>query len=326
MKSMDSFLVTGGLGFIGSYFTKALVEKGLQTDGGKVVVLDAMTYAADEKRLEGVDYILIQGDIQDEALVQHILERFHITHIAHFAAESHVDRSLLTPRLFYDTNVAGTLSLLQGAKNAWAKTKTGFQDKLFLHISTDEVYGSILPEERAAEENFPLNPGNPYAASKAAAEQFVIAYAHSFQLPTLITRSANNYGLYQHEEKFIPKVLKALWEEKSIPLYGQGRQMRNWIHVKDHVDILLALIEKGAFQQVYNIKGEETFSNLELIYHLAKCLEERGIVREPQISFVPDRPGHDFYYHISDEKLKKTGHKKIQYSLKNLVSSYVNAR
>lgn len=296
---MRRILVTGGMGFIGSHFVTLLSEK---KEVEEIVVLDAMTYAADKKRLEKISgYRFYQGDINDTELVIDLLEQYHITELVHFAAESHVDRSLKNANVFYQTNVMGTISLLEALKQAKEfseETKTRF-----LFVSTDEVYGSISPNDNAATEITKLNPQNPYAASKAAAEQFVHAYENTYQIPTWITRSSNNYGIGQHNEKFIPTILNCLEEDKPIPLYGKGAQMRNWISVSDHCMAIYKVLTQGKTGEIYNIKGRETFSNKELIHLFTSLFEEKfKRKRRELISFVEDREGHDFYYHMSDEK------------------------
>ena len=304
-----NYLITGGAGFIGSHFVKRLIqEKKRNGNIGHIVILDAMTYAGDLKRLENCDanaYKFIKGNILDSSLVREILYDHSITHLIHFAAESHVDRSLEDASVFFKTNVLGTQSLLQTVYDYWSRLDDCFENKVFLQISTDEVYGAIDEDQPPATETTRLNPGNPYSASKAAADQFVISYMNAYGFPAMITRSSNNYGQGQHVEKLIPKLLRCLAENEAIPIYGEGLQRRCWLNVEVHCEILMALIEKGAVGGIYNIKGNERYQNIELAMLLIETFEALTLKKAPPVRFVEDRKAHDTFYHIEDSELVK---------------------
>ncbi len=303
----SNYLVTGGAGFIGSHFVKKLIqEKKAYGQIGHIVILDAMTYAGDLKRLEACDanaYKFIKGNILDASLISDILNDYDITHVIHFAAESHVDRSLEDASVFFKTNVLGTQSLLQTVYEYWTRLTHSLENKVFLHISTDEVYGPIDEDQPAATELTRLNPGNPYSASKAAADQIVISYMNAYGFPAMITRSSNNYGQDQHVEKLIPKILRCLAEYEAIPIYGEGLQKRCWLNVEEHCEILMAIIKTGVIGGIYNIKGSERYQNIELARLLIKTFETLTSKKAPPLRFVEDRKAHDTFYHIEDSEL-----------------------
>jgi len=285
-------LVTGGCGFIGSNFVRLLL--GIRKDW-TLVNLDALTYAGNPENLRDVEkdgrYAFRKGSITDGALVDEVV-RSGVDAVVHFAAESHVDRSLYGPTEFVQTNLQGTVTLLEAAKRHGVKR--------FLQISTDEVYGSLPPEGFFSEKT-PLHPNNPYSATKAAADMMVQAYAHSFGLPALITRSSNNYGPYQYPEKFIPLFASNAMEGKRVPLYGDGMHVRDWLHVEDNCRGILAALEKGKTGEVYNLGGGNERPNLVV----AKAILKHTGSPEALIEFVKDRPGHDRRYAIDCSKAKK---------------------
>ncbi len=286
---MKTILVTGGAGFIGSNFIKYIIDKDVN-----IINLDKLTYAGNLSNLkdieESTNYKFIQGDICSKDLVSFILQEYNIDYIVNFAAESHVDRSILDSTPFYQTNVIGTLNLMDCARNAGIER--------FLQVSTDEVYGSLGTEGKFNEET-PLAPNSPYSASKAAADQAVIAYNHTFGLPAIITRCSNNYGPYQFPEKLIPLVISNALADKSIPVYGTGENVRDWIYVEDHCIGIYSALMNGSLGEVYNIGGESEVSNIDLVKNILQLLEKSDSL----ISFVKDRPGHDLRYAIDISKV-----------------------
>lgn len=293
-----SFLVTGGAGFIGSSFIRCGLQNGLAE---KIVNLDVLTYAADLRNLSVVEgdprYVFCRGDICDEALVEKLCLEHGIDAIVHFAAESHVDRSILGPRAFYETNVGGTLSLLEVVRK--------HPHIHFHHISTDEVYGS-LKEEGAFTENSPYQPNSPYAASKAASDHFVRAYSHTYGISATISHCTNNYGPCQNVEKFIPRMIYGCYNRQPLPVYGRGENIRDWIYVDDHSEAVWSILAKGEKGHVYDIGGQCEKKNIDLLHAIID--EFAGLKEEdPQglralIAYVDDRPGHDFRYAIDCSK------------------------
>jgi len=283
-------LVTGGAGFIGANFARLLVG---ETDHN-VIVLDKLTYAGNLKNLEGLEksgrYEFVRGDIADGASVRPIMQR--VDAAVNFAAESHVDRSILDPTEFVRTNVMGTLVLLQEAKGAGIKK--------FIQVSTDEVYGSLGPTGRFTEET-PIAPNSPYSASKASADMLVRSFWETFRFPVVITRCSNNYGPYQFPEKVIPLFIANALEDKPLPLYGDGLNVRDWIHVRDHCRAILAVLNNGKPGEVYNIGGDAEATNLDLTRAILKLLEKP----ESLIKYVKDRPGHDRRYAMDSAKIQR---------------------
>lgn len=288
-------LVTGGAGFIGSAFVRMAIA---ETDLG-VVNLDKLTYAGNLENLKAVErsarYRFVHGDICDRALVDALMEEEKPAAIVHFAAESHVDRSILSPEPVIRTNFNGTFTMLEGAR----KHKVG----RFVHVSTDEVYGSLeAPLE--ATEAFPLNPSSPYSASKAGSDLLVRSYFVTFKLPVVITRASNNYGPYHFPEKLIPLMITNAFDERPLPVYGDGQQVRDWLYVDDHCRGILAVLRKGRDGEIYNIGGNRSLPNLDVV---RKVLALTG-QPESLIQYVADRPGHDRRYALSSEKLmRETG-------------------
>jgi dTDP-glucose 4,6-dehydratase len=275
-----------------------------------IVNLDLLTYAGNLENLAALEgdprHILVQGDVADRELVASLFSRYDLTRVVHFAAETHVDRSIMEPGVFVRTNVLGTFTLLEAARQAWQGLKG--QEPRFLHISTDEVYGSLGPQDPAFTEETPYAPNSPYAASKAGADFLVRSYFHTYQFPTMITNCSNNYGPYQFPEKLIPFALSQALAGKPVPIYGAGTNIRDWIYVEDHCRALLTVLEHGRPGETYNLGGLQEKPNLELVRLLLKLLREmRPELGNPEelITFVPDRPGHDWRYALSIAKIEK---------------------
>jgi len=293
--------VTGGAGFIGSNF----VLQWMRQKRGAVVNLDKLTYAGNLgnlKELEGnPDHHFVKGDIADGGLVRQLLEKHRPRAILHFAAESHVDRSLHYPEAFVRTNVAGTERLLEEALRYWKQLKGGEQERFrFIQISTDEVFGSLASDAPSSKEEDPFRPNSPYAASKAAADHFVRAAHKSFGLPAITTRAANNFGPRQFPEKLIPLMILNALQEKPLPVYGDGKQVRSWIHVKDHCRALNLVLEKGAVGSCYNIADEMEMQNIAVVKTLCHLLGKEGKIRH-----IEDRPGHDRRYALDSSKIRQ---------------------
>lgn len=305
-----SILLTGGAGFIGSNF----VLQWLAAEGTPVVNLDKLTYAGNLGNLESVAadgrYKFVYGDIGDRKLVADLLQQHRPGAIVHFAAESHVDRSIHGPDDFVRTNVNGTFSLLEEARAYWTELrqeeKSAFR---FLQVSTDEVYGSLGPDEAAFTEATPYAPNSPYAASKAAADHLVRAYYHTYGLPALTTNCSNNYGPYQFPEKLIPLVILNARSGKLIPVYGDGQNVRDWLFVADHCDAVRTVLARGRIGETYNIGGRNEQRNLEIVHTICSTLDELcpndPVVPHRQlISLVQDRPGHDLRYAVDARKIE----------------------
>jgi dTDP-glucose 4,6-dehydratase len=307
---MKNILITGGAGFIGSNFVHHIL--GLQPDG-KLINLDLLTYAGSQENLKGLSaperYEFIQGDICDRALVDELLREHHIDTIVHFAAESHVDRSILGPEQFVQTNILGTFTLLETAKNYWfGETSSEIDVARFHHISTDEVYGTLTPDEPPFHENTPYQPNSPYAASKAASDHLVRSYVHTYGFPATITNCSNNYGPRQFPEKLIPLIILNALEGKPLPMYGDGQQIRDWLYVDDHCDAIWQVMQKGKPGEVYNVGGDNQPTNLEIVNRICEILDERRpdsphVPHNQLIEFVDDRPGHDRRYAMNIAKI-----------------------
>jgi len=301
-------LVTGGAGFIGANF----VLEWLATVGTPVINLDKLTYAGNLGNLAGLRgdarHIFVKGDINDRERVASLLKQHQPEAIVHLAAESHVDRSIHAPADFVQTNITGTFSLLEEARAYWSglaePAKARFR---FLHVSTDEVYGSLAPADPAFNEETTYAPNSPYAASKAASDHLVRAYHHTYGLPTITTNCSNNYGPLQFPEKLIPLMIRNACEQKPLPVYGDGQQVRDWLHVTDHCSGIRTTLHKGRIGQTYNIGGNSEKTNLEVINILCAILDEKRPQTAPHarlISYVKDRPGHDRRYAINASKMK----------------------
>ena len=285
-------LVTGGAGFIGSAFVRMAIS---ETDLS-VVNLDKLTYAGNLENLAEIDgnarYRFVQGDICDAQLVNALVGEERPDAIVHFAAESHVDRSILSPEPVVRTNYNGTFTLLEAARL--------HRVARFVHVSTDEVYGS-LPAPAEADERYPLNPSSPYSASKAASDLLARSYFVTFKLPVVITRASNNYGPYQFPEKLIPLMITNAMEDRSLPVYGDGQQVRDWLYVEDHCRGILAVLRQGRDGEIYNIGGNRSLPNLDVVHQVLALTGKP----ESLIDYVQDRPGHDRRYALSSEKLMR---------------------
>jgi dTDP-glucose 4,6-dehydratase len=303
-------LVTGGAGFIGSNF----VLHWIANQGEQVINLDKLTYAGNVNNLKSVQdhpaHVFVKGDICDMALVKELLERYQPRAIVNFAAESHVDRSIHGPEDFIETNINGTFSLLRAANDFWSglsgETKQAFR---FLHVSTDEVFGSLGPEDPPFTETTPYAPNSPYSASKAASDHLVRAYHHTYGLPTLTTNCSNNYGPFHFPEKLIPLVIANALAGKPLPIYGDGRQIRDWLYVVDHCSAIRAVLANGRAGETYNIGGWNEKTNLEVVHTVCDILDRlkpksSGRYAD-QITYVQDRPGHDRRYAIDARKIER---------------------
>ena len=301
-----NILVTGGAGFIGSNFIRHMLEN----YDYKIVNLDLLTYAGNLKNLEDIDtdsrYHFVKGDICDRKLLKEIFCEFDINVVINFAAESHVDRSIEEPEIFLRTNVLGTQALLDTAKQYWKldpnnKYSREFKEEVkFIQISTDEVYGTLGAEGYFTEETN-ISPNSPYSASKASADMIVRAYYETYGFPINITRCSNNYGPYQFPEKLIPLMINNALHNRTLPVYGDGKQIRDWLHVKDHCIAIDAVMHKGRIGEVYNIGGNNEKTNLEIVKLILKVLGKS----EELIKFVKDRPGHDRRYAIDNSKITR---------------------
>jgi dTDP-glucose 4,6-dehydratase len=291
------FLVTGGAGFIGSAFVRMLV--GDPGRASEVVNLDKLTYAGNLENLAGVasgaGYRFVHGDICDRRLVDQLVGEVQPDVIVNFAAESHVDRSILSPEPVIETNLRGTFTLLEAARV--------HKTPRFLHVSTDEVYGSIPPPDEA-DEDFPLRPSSPYSASKAGSDVLALSYFVTYRVPVTVTRASNNYGPYQFPEKLIPLMISNAIENRPLPIYGDGMQVRDWLYVDDHCRAILAVIERGRAGEIYNIGGSRALPNVEVVRRLLDALGKPHMLMQT----VTDRPGHDRRYALSSRKLmRETG-------------------
>ena len=303
---MKTYLVTGGAGFIGSNFVIYMLNKYQDI---RIINLDKLTYAGNLENLKSVEndsrHIFVQGDICDSNLVSSLFEKYEIDYVAHFAAESHVDRSIKEPEVFSKTNVMGTVNLLNCAKNAW-ETEDGWKDGVkFLHVSTDEVYGS-LGETGYFMETTPLDPHSPYSASKAGSDMMVKAYGDTYKMPVNITRCSNNYGPFQFPEKLIPLLINNCLELKDLPIYGDGLNIRDWLYVEDHAKAIDMVINNGRLGEVYNVGGHNERTNLQIVDTVIKYINENvdSKVTENLKKFVEDRKGHDRRYGIDPTKIK----------------------
>ena len=306
---MKTILITGGLGFIGSNFIHMLMQGKVFE---KIINLDKQTYAGNPENLSDYEdhpgYVFEHSDICDQTSLESILMENDVDAVVNFAAESHVDRSIDGPEPFVQTNVVGTLRLLEATKTFLSECKADRQKAFrFLHVSTDEVYGSLTSEDPAFCESTPYAPNSPYSASKAAADHLVRAYHHTFGIPVLTTNCSNNYGPYQFPEKLIPLMILNALEGKSLPIYGDGSNIRDWLHVEDHCSGILAVLQRGRLGETYCIGGASEKTNMEVINTLCSILDEKIPDYAPHAklkTFVKDRPGHDQRYAIDFSKLR----------------------
>ena len=301
-------LVTGGAGFIGSNFVLDWFAQGSEP----VVNLDKLTYSGNPENLKPLkdspSYVFVHGDVGNRRLVRGLLEKHSPRAVVHFAAESHVDRSIHGPDEFIQTNILGTFSLLEEARNWWASLAPGPRDEFrFLHISTDEVFGSLAPLARAFTETTPFAPSSPYAASKASADHLVRAYHHTYGLPTLIANCSNNYGPYQFPEKLIPLMILNAIANKPLPVYGEGSNVRDWLYVLDHCSAIRQVLAQGRVGESYNVGGHNQKTNIEVVTAICTLLDEAKphskIRHSSLITFVKDRPGHDRRYAMDFSKI-----------------------
>ena len=305
---MKHLLVTGGCGFIGSNFVRYWLQANPECE---VTNIDALTYAGHRASLDDIEtdarYHFVHGDICDQGLVQALLETQGIDTIVNFAAESHVDRSIANAAEFLRTNVNGTHSLLEAARTVWGQSP---EQCRFLQVSTDEVYGSLAPEEPAFTELTALAANSPYSASKAAADLMVRAYVNTYGFPAITTRCSNNYGPYQFPEKLIPLVIARAQAGEAIPVYGDGQQVRDWLYVEDHCTAIAAVLERGVNGEVYNVGGDNQWCNLDIVQLICDRLDQlepRDVSRRELITHVTDRLGHDRRYAIDAAKLNALG-------------------
>lgn len=306
---MQAWIVTGGAGFIGSHFVRQLLqeEKELQ-----VINLDALTYAGNLESLSDVEespnYHFVQGSIADRSLIMELLLTYNPTAIINFAAESHVDRSIDGPEAFFETNVMGTLRMIDEVRKWYIKLPPEAQEKFrFLHVSTDEVYGT-LGEYGLFTEETSYAPNSPYSASKASSDHIVRAYHHTYDLPVLTTNCSNNYGPYQFPEKLIPLIIQKALAGENLPIYGDGMQIRDWLYVEDHCRAIRKVLQKGICGETYNIGGHNEISNIKVVETLCNLLDEFSPRKDgksyfEQVAFVADRPGHDRRYAIDAKKI-----------------------
>jgi len=305
-----NLLVTGGAGFIGSNF----VLQAMRDESASIVNLDKLTYAGNLRNLESIGgdprYEFVHGDIGDRALVRQLLEKHKPVGIVHFAAESHVDRSIRGPEDFIRTNVDGTFALLEETRAYWTtlpdEERKSFR---FLHVSTDEVYGSLGLDDPPFSESTPYAPNSPYAASKASSDHLVRAYHHTYGLPTLTTNCSNNYGPFQFPEKLIPLMILNAREGKPLPVYGDGKNVRDWLYVEDHCEAIATVLRGGRLGETYNIGGWNEKPNLEIVHAICDLLDEMAPraagSRRDLITFVKDRPGHDRRYAMDARKIER---------------------
>lgn len=304
---MKTYLVTGGAGFIGSNFVLYMLNK---YEDIRIINLDKLTYAGNLENLKSIEndsrHIFVQGDICDAKLVSSLFEKYEIDYVAHFAAESHVDRSIREPEIFAKTNVLGTVNLLNCAKSAW-ETEDVWKDGVkFLHVSTDEVYGS-LGETGYFMETTPLDPHSPYSSSKAGSDLMVKAYHDTYKMPVNITRCSNNYGPFQFPEKLIPLIINNCLQLKDLPIYGDGLNIRDWLYVEDHAKAIDMVINNGRLGEVYNVGGHNERTNIQIVDTVIKYMNENieSKVTENLKKFVEDRKGHDRRYGIDASKIKE---------------------
>lgn len=312
---MKTYLVTGGAGFIGANFVHYMFEK--YNNNIKIINVDALTYAGNLENLKGIEnsknYEFIKADICDKEKMEEIFKSNDIDYVVNFAAESHVDRSIQNPEIFVQSNVIGTLVLLNLAKKYWQQGDGFKQGKKFLQVSTDEVYGSLEDESEFFYETTPLDPHSPYSASKASADLLVKSYIDTYKFPANITRCSNNYGPYQFPEKLIPLMINNCLEGKNLPIYGDGKNVRDWLYVKDHAKAIDMVINDGKLGNVYNIGGHNEKKNIDIVNIILETLQEilpkndirRQHISKNLITYVEDRKGHDIRYAIAPDKIKK---------------------
>ena len=304
----NTILVTGGAGFIGCNYVRYMLETDEQV---KIINLDLLTYAGSLDNLKGLPdesrHTFVQGDICDRSLIDRLLREHNIDTIVHFAAESHVDNSISGPEVFVKTNVMGTFTLLDAARQYWQGEKGWSKEQCrFHHISTDEVYGTLKADDPAFSETTPYAPNSPYSASKAGSDHLVRAYFHTYGLPVTTTNCSNNYGPYQHNEKFIPTIIRKCLAQEEIPVYGDGSNIRDWLYVTDHCSGIDAVVRRGELGEVYNIGGINEWANIDICKLICQLMDEHKPEKAPHeelTTFVKDRAGHDWRYAIDATKM-----------------------
>ena len=307
---MKNILVAGGAGFIGSNFVRYLLRA---RPGVRLVNLDALTYAGSRENLKALPaenrHAFVHGDIRNRGLVDGLLRKHSIDTIVHFAAETHVDRSILGPEPFIQSNVVGTFTLLESARQYWiGDGGPGSTAHRFHHVSTDEVYGSLRPDDPAFLETTPYSPSSPYAASKAASDHLVRAYAHTYGLPVTLSNCSNNYGPYQFPEKLIPLIILNALAGKPLPVYGDGQQIRDWLYVEDHCEAIQTILEHGPAGETYNVGGGNQPTNLTIVQTICDMLDElrpAAASHHQLLQYVADRPGHDRRYAMDITKIRR---------------------
>lgn len=324
-----NYLVTGGAGFIGSNFVRYALQN---RPDWHITNLDALTYAGNRENLSDLEegfigrYEFVHGNICDMVLLGNLFRNHDFDGVIHFAAESHVDRSITGPEAFLETNVTGTFRLLNQSLESWREDrKPGFR---FLHVSTDEVYGSLGPEGYFTEKT-PFDPSSPYSASKASSDHFVNAFHRTYGIPTMITNCSNNYGPYQYPEKLIPLMILNIIEKKSLPVYGDGKNIRDWLYVYDHCEAIIRVLEEGTPGETYNVGGNSEWQNIDIVHLLCDILDRRLNRSGPEtsrnlISFVEDRLGHDRRYAIDATKIRDTLGWSPRYRFEEAIEETVN--
>ncbi len=301
-----NILITGGAGFIGSHVVRRFVTQHPQN---RVINLDLLTYAGNLQNLKDIEnasnYQFVKADISDASALKEIFEKFEITHVVHLAAESHVDRSISDPLIFVKTNVLGTANLLQVAREHW---KGETNNRLFYHVSTDEVYGTLPMNDTLFTENTSYDPRSPYSASKAGSDHLVRAYFHTYGLPVVISNCSNNYGPFQFPEKLIPLMLHNIMNKKPLPVYGKGINVRDWLYVEDHATAIDTILHQGKMGETYNIGGHNEWKNIDIVMLLCKLMDQKLGHKEGTslelITYVTDRAGHDLRYAIDATKIE----------------------
>ena len=330
MHNPKNILITGGKGFIGTNFINYIL---LKYKNQKIINLDKLTYAANINIIKNKKYKFVKGDISNKKLVYEILLKYNIDTIVNFAAETHVDNSIKTPRLFINSNISGVFNLIEAAnqyyKTNYKKLKNNFR---FHQISTDEVYGSLKLKEKPFTEKSSYKPNSPYSASKAGADHIIRSYYKTYNLPITISTCSNNYGPFQNSEKLIPKIIYNCINRKEIPIYGNGLNIRDWIYVDDHCDAIYKILKYGKIGETYNVGSNNELKNIEIVKLICKIINSKYDFRNDNllnlITFVKDRPGHDFRYSINSNKIRKKLNwrpkVKFTFGLKKTINWYFN--